>query len=605
MRRLLKGLILSFLTLSTTFTLADDAVVEDSPENEIELSAMRQRMLHDLDNMSNIIHAHYAPIHWKKSYLGWDLDEQIEMAKARVLDADTISVKAYQRILRDLFRSMQDYHVNIRFHSTEKATLPFEIEGAEGRYFIHYINRDRLSPLNYPLQEGDELLEFDGRPVDEVVQELKKRELCSTKVGTDQAIAERMLTVRSGDSGMVVPRGPVTIGVKSRVTGKATAYQLIWDYTAERVRDVVETKGLPGLGSPQDLSEHPFLSRPLMASMTDLIDEDELDASELRNPHAIGAYRSFIPPPGKVLWEAEPYDQPFYWYIYETKDRKRVGYVRIPHYVGMGRRCFNFDSVDEAVRRFAKIIERMEDLTDVLVIDQVNNPGGLKPYLYALASMLTEKPLYAPKERIAITQEEVRQAVEALQYFEQVRDDDDAQFLLGGRQTLCGLPVNYQFIRFFVEYCHFIIDQWNEGKMLTDPVHWVGMDHINPHARVRYTKPILLLVNQLDFSGGDYFPAVMKDSKRVTVFGSRTAGAGGFVYWESYPNAFGVSGFSLTGSLAERIDSNPIENLGVTPDIEYNMTPFDLQYGYAGYVSAIQRSVNKLLSEEEKKAGTH
>lgn len=575
---------------------------------------MQQAMLNDLDNMRNIIESHYAPRHWKKSYMGWDLDEEIEKAKDKVLSADKLSVKVYQRALRDLFMSMSDYHVNIRFHSTEKAVLPFQVESAGGRYYFHYINRDQLSPLNYPIMEGDELVTFDGRPVDQVVQEIKLRELCSTKSGTDQALAERMLTARSGATGALVPRGPVSITVRSHVTGKESSYQLIWDYTPEKVKDIVDGQEHraakrrpimaqkpknPFMGDDEDMAQHPFFARPMMTSWADILDVDS-GKEENANPHALGAHKSFIPPLGKILWEAEPNDRPFYWYIYETPDRRRIGYVRIPHYGGLGR-GHGLGGVDIAVKRFSQIIEKMEDLTDAMVIDQVNNPGGYKAYFYALASMLTEKPLYSPKERIAITQEEVQHAIEALEYFDWVTDDEDAQMFFGGRQTLMGLPVNYQFVRFFVEYCHFIIDQWNEGNMLTEPTHWIGVDQINPHPRVRYTKPILLLVNHLDFSGGDYFPAVLQDNKRVTVFGTRTAGAGGFVYWENYPNAFGVSGFSLTGSLAERIDKNPIENLGVTPDIEYEMSVVDMHYGYLGYVLSIQAAVNELLEGDNNK----
>ena len=136
--------------------------------------------------------------------------------------------------------------------------------------------------------------------------------------------------------------------------------------------------------------------------------------------------------------------------------------------------------------------------------------------------------------------------------------------------------------RFFLDFCNFIVDEWNAGHQLTDPYFLYNINHINPHPSARYTKPILVLINSLDISCGDFFPAILQDNKRAPLFGTRTAGAGGYVRPASYPNRFGVDLFRYTGSIAERVDKNPIENLGVTPDIFYSLSEEDLQGNYEG-----------------------
>ena len=69
--------------------------------------------------------------------------------------------------------------------------------------------------------------------------------------------------------------------------------------------------------------------------------------------------------------------------------------------------------------------------------------------------------------------------------------------------SLDGYAVTYEVAQFFLEYARFIVSEWNAGRHLTKP-YWIGgVDHINPNP-VHYSKPILLLINGLDFSGGDF-----------------------------------------------------------------------------------------------------
>jgi hypothetical protein len=303
------------------------------------------------------------------------------------------------------------------------------------------------------------------------------------------------------------------------------------------------------------------------------------------NPYTTGTRKSFMPDLGTKVWESGD-DSLFYAYIYKTESGKLVGTVRIASYEA--------PDYPKALADFAKIIALFQATTDSMVIDQVNNPGGSVFYLYGLASMLTDQPLATPRHRMAINQSDVSQALASIAKLKTVQNDDDAKKALNPAD-LDGYPASYEFARFQLANSEFIVSEWNAGRKLTNP-YWVGgVDHINPGA-THYSKPILLLINHLDFSGGDFFPTIMQDNKRVTILGTRTAGAGGYVNDVQIQNNVGIDTFRCTESIAERVDGNPIENLGVKPDIEYEMTAADYTQGFAPYVKAVQAAAQGLIA---------
>ena len=206
--------------------------------------------------------------------------------------------------------------------------------------------------------------------------------------------------------------------------------------------------------------------------------------------------------------------------------------------------------------------------------------------------MLSDQPLIAPRHEMSLTQADVVDAYKNLALLQGIKDDATAKKVLG--DALQGIPATYETAQFILSYLRFTIGEWSAGRNRTRPYWIMGVDHINP-SPVHYTKPILLLTNNLDFSGGDFFPAILQDNKRVTVMGTRTAGAGGYVRDVKFPNDLGIDAFRVTESIAWRVNENPIENLGVTPDLPYEITEADLRGNYAGYVSAIGAAVASLI----------
>lgn len=593
----------------------------------------RDKMLADLDIIKNTFEVKYAPTEWKRTFTQWDLEEQVSIAKTKVLDADVLNLKDFQHILQEFFNATKDYHVGVQFFSTEMAFLPFRIQSApvqhleenqinERKYYIAWVYHPFFELFfEEPLKKGDEVLFFNGEPIDAVVQTLQQLEFGNPESQTDQALAESSVTSRLGSKGHRVPQGPVTLTVRRAGTRQVVTYQMDWFYQEEEITGsltpllaaeqakllAIEGKSnaesfgkkkaplgtLPffykDMTTPffQDYKEGVEKSKQLLAqkmNQAKSVKEVEAEEEEDEWDAFIGAEKSFIPDLGKVLWRPKA-DNPFHAYLYLATDGKKVGYIRIPHYMGG----------DYFAEKFAEIIDYFEKNSAGLVIDQVNNPGGSLFYMYALASMLSDKPLTVLKHKETLTQEDVLSAIVMVQDLAEVTTDEEATALIG--ETIGGYPVDYQLAQSILGYSRSLIAQWNSGKAISDPAPLYGIDALRPHPKARYTKPILVVVNMLDFSCADFLPAILQDNGRATILGTRTAGAGGYVLQHSYPNRFGIMGYSFTASIAERMDLNPLENLGVTPDHWVDLTVKDLEFGYREFVIQIRRAVSDMLKK--------
>ncbi|WP_342734449.1 S41 family peptidase [Bradyrhizobium sp. B117] len=144
-----------------------------------------------------------------------------------------------------------------------------------------------------------------------------------------------------------------------------------------------------------------------------------------------------------------------------------------------------------------------------------------------------------------------------------------------------------------VAYACFVLSELKEGRGLrtknTRPGFVGGIAEIAP-APNHYTKKVVVAVNEKSFSAAEFLAAIMQDNHQAIIIGQRTGGAGGLVRSVELSPDFkkaGISDFKLTWTLAWRSSGSPIEDLGVTPDIFYNITVDDLRSGYVGYREAL------------------
>ncbi|MBN4067430.1 protease-like activity factor CPAF [Simkania negevensis] len=575
----------------------------------------QEQMLRDLDFLKRAFEVKYAPHEWKKSFAGWTLNVAIAEARQQVLNDPLITIKGYQRVVRDLLKTPKDYHVGATFLSTERAYLPFRIKSIGDRYFITFIDRRLLPRVYFNLEEGDELLTFGGAPIADAVNRLRKEEVGDNVLETDRALAELFLTMRVGALGHVVPQGHAPVTGRSRNGGNVETFLLKWQYTEEKVKDdpsilrttrsrpdfMTEQAAFDNFDLPYTLNTGAHQRQPLLAGHKALLKQmatpvwltaKEAWGHEAKDVLAMGARKSYLPDLGSVVWRSSE-SSPFDAYVFKNSDGKWIGYIRIASYEPDG-------SLTEAAEAFATTMRWFNRFTSALVVDQLNNPGGIDLYAFALMSMLTDRHLETPKHKITLTQEEVYHAAEILPILQDLQEQDLSDRALRNvvGDDIVGYTIDNELLDNLIDHYSFVISEWEEGKTLTRPTHMHGIKYIKPSESGQYTRPILMLINELDFSCGDFVPAILQDNSRVTLMGTRTGGAGGYVEAMSYPNLFGTKQVRLTASIAERITpegTQTIENLGVTPDIPYTLTETDLQENFRDVKYAINSEIKTLL----------
>lgn len=554
--------------------LSTCAVCVISLSASIQEQQSKERMIAELQTLRNVYDAGYAPGVWKKALYGYDLDNEFEKAKNDVLETHSLLTKDFQKIIKKFVSQMRDYHVNVLFHSTEKAYLPFTVKGAQGKYFINWIDAEALPRSGRSFEVGDEIVQWGNEPIQEVIDALITDMGEGSNRETDIGLACMILTTRLGASGSDVPQGTFPITVRSAATSNVVKTEITWQYFEEGVFNPLNAIEVTVRSFPQKNKFHDRFNN--------LFSDLHLEYAKVEKESILGSRKSFLPPLGPIVWSNETNSEeersPFYAYIYslpnpiDSNEKMNVGYVRIPHYLFL----------ESDTEKLGQILETMINQTDALVIDQLHNGGGFANFLHDVLSMLTSSPLTIPRHRFKITQRDAQEAYVLLQEIKALEGNQ-------GKEDYLKELLKYQ------EKSTIILNEWNQGITLTSPLAVFGEDTLQPHSKRQYTKPLIVLVDEMDFSCADFFPAILQDNQRALIFGKKTAGAGGFVMNMAFPNRYGIDSFSYTMSIAERPTGEKIEDLGVNPDVSYEITPEDIQNGYKGYIEALNRTVFDII----------
>lgn len=613
-----------------------------------------QDLKNDLGDLISTIENHYGPLKMKRESIGLDWDAH----KARALAAvdEITNTREFYFLVADFLAALNDAHVNVTLPSSLRLTLPLQMSVAEGKIVVNFVSDDYPADVPKPAL-GDELIAINGE-APAAYQSAVPHFNGDGNDKTNRALFARQITTLSEAAGMRLVDFPRDITLTFRRTD-GTTFEAPLRYaeqgTALIGRPVDRNPSFfppaPQLASTLRMAVGGGQSQPVSSPepsapsgdgvSADLVDrlfppDADLTAEERAalgkvgalmerfsalfsgdvnlaaaaaapatrqagsgTPMWIGRRKPFyalpsnfqeIQPPPNLEWLLNP--KSFFAGTFE-RDGKRIGLLRIPSYSAR-----NVMTLPVAINYY---IGLLNERTDELIIDQMDNPGGMVVFSDLLLRALVGEWDEAKHMRFALkpSQGFLRTLIDIKDELEDDSPDnpippEERPAMLAEIQRSIdvvtearnqGLPLTEPIsllpeTRYFAAALKAALEplrarngQALEGALGLD----IFKDQVyDPNKRVSF------VINELDFSGGDATPAGFQDYGRGKLVGVRTAGAGGTVE-RFQQREVAEFQYSLTTSLMVRADGSYVENYGVTEDVPFEVTVEDYRNGHTQF----------------------
>ena len=559
----------------------------------------------ELGSLFLTIENNYGPLKHKESYLSmkWpELKEKYKQRALQVTDSD-----GFYFMAADLLNELKDAHVGITLPTDYKKSLPLQFAFVENKTVLAFI--EDQSAGQCAAEIGDELVTLDGKTPEQIRTELG----LSIGVGnkrTDQAYSTLMLTNRREERGLRVSReaNQTSALVFRSAAGRTVSCRLQW-----------KEEGSPMFSRPELVQPGTRLNTPFLGLTTSeraqqlfkRVDKLFRLKSSVMNPGLdlaknsrrgkgasiqIGAADPFFKLPADFKAVEDPeglaglVDSTGLKAGVFTRNGVKVGFLRIPSYEPK--------NLEMALFGLRYMVAKLQAETDLLVIDQTMNPGGAVVWSdWIVSSFVGKLDRRHMKFSVRASQDFVREFVGMVSMLERSDATSEAERAIKAeylpilKEDLAKVQKAYVDRAFLSEPIRLHLTSELSEKLtsaayasqLAPLESVIGVDLSAPQV---YSKPVYMMINELDFSGGDATPAVLKDYGRVTLVGVNTAGAGGSVqeFTHSQDHTFK---FNLTVSLMVRGNGSLVENFGVKPDIAFEPTIQDYKDGFSAYFSRL------------------
>jgi hypothetical protein len=540
----------------------------------------------DFQQIAGLYAKRYAPYEWKRDVFGFDLLNSAPWIDKVLATKDDLD---FYEVLSEYVSKLNDAHDVYELPANFVARLNFTVDIYDGKLLVDSINRTLLPATEFPFAAGYELVSIDGQPAKTLLQTLLRYQVAANDRSTSR-LAATLLTIRPQ---VLMPHAPdvpeISTVVFKRPDSQLEAYRIPW-----------VKSGLPltAVGKYITPSANTFTLRVAGDSPPDEIPAYLAPLIRLQNTRipdrTVLGFGSLTPifaqslPPGFVRRLGSTGD-PFFSGTFEARGF-RIGFIRIPNYAPT--------NATAALTAFQNEMAYFQANTDGLVIDDMRNPGGTLSYVDQLLSLVIPVPWRAMGFEVRATSEWVMDISVAL---EQAKAAGAPQNIIDLLAMIKGAIVN--------------ANASFRGRTEPIPLDDVPLDRSpltdSQGHLLAYTKPLIVLIDEMTASGAEVFAAGIQDNARGRLVGRRTMGAGGSAEtWEA--GSYSLGSTSVTESLmnrghnvitrGHRKTSYPVapyvENIGVHPDLRIDyMTTDNLYQSGKPFVDAfVTAIVNQILN---------
>lgn len=583
--------------LLAVLAAACSAGSETNVSSTSDLRALTQsEVLDDLETLGHAIRTSYGPIDFKKEHIGFDLDAELELARAQVRGATTEGERLFA--LHRLAGHLKDLHVSltggIASDGAGAMSLPFNIVPVEdGKYAIN-----RVYPLAAgKVAVGDVVSSFDGIAIADLEATLSTFSDYAVRTSSRERWAGQLVYRPSWMPAALKPQGPTAkIGIE-RADGTSAVVEVSWSqaddyskYVARFLQPAQPATPAPALGiSP--IAVEMELEEKRGAPAEAAPDAPFPDVPFFYN-ESVSTQLGFA----KVVPSTVPAGATGLGAVKYAYNGKTILLVRIPTFAPPDESA-NLDWLStvlaEAQQGSADDADVAKRPIDAVVIDETRNGGGSPAYATGVVSMFVTDPIPASSESIRADRDNLEAMSSYLSYARNDADPQTASKFWGNRLASVQKAID-------------------SGETLTplDRSPWVdygtdipvGNEAYGPsviaHPKGGWKGPLLVLTDGRSVSAADKFPMLIQNGGVGKTFGVQTGGGGGMVERVLTLTNTGLS-FSCTRGLfgVAPPGGGPfwyIENNGVKPDYPHPLTAADVRGKYVDYVKHFSDVASKL-----------